>query len=69
MRILKLFLLLIVSAVFPFGCGGGGSAPSGTAVQAPSNLTYSNTAPVYSKGTPIPINAPSNTGSCVQKFL
>ena len=50
-----------------FGCGGGGGS-SAPVIQAPTTLAYSTNPAIYTKGTVITANSPSNSGGAASSY-
>ena len=68
MRLCLFFAPLMAASLgFLAGCGGGGGSAA-PPVQAPTGLTYTLTAPVYTKGTAILANAPTSGGGAVVSY-
>jgi uncharacterized repeat protein (TIGR01451 family) len=62
------WLGLILTAIFLLLCGCGGSTIPSPVVKAPSGLSYITNTAVYTVGTPIPANSPTNIGGAPSSF-
>jgi len=61
-------LSLAAALLLVLGCGGGGGSLPQPAVQAPTALSYSLNPAVYTKGSAITNNTPSNSGGPITTY-
>jgi len=59
---------LAAALLLVLGCGGGGGSTPPPVVQAPTALSYSPNPAVYTKGSAITTNIPSNSGGAITTY-